>query len=103
MITKEDTSYLISTPGQKLACGSNVSWACPQCGLVHPRPLAVSMREFCRLTSLGRTTAFALAREGEVEVRRVSGRTLILTRSIDRLLDLACQDDCARGAKREAQ
>lgn len=31
---------------------------CPSCGVA--RPLAVSISEFCRLVSLGRTTAFAL-------------------------------------------
>jgi hypothetical protein len=51
-------------------------------------PIAVSIKEFCRLTSLGRTSAFKLASEGRIEVRRVSGRTLVLMRSIESLLDL---------------
>ena len=51
-------------------------------------PIAVSMAEFCRLTSLGRTTAYALARTNRIETRRVNGRTLVLTRSISALLDL---------------
>ena len=52
------------------------------------KPLAVSMREFCRLTSLGRTLAFSLAREQRIETRRINGRTLVLMRSIEALLEL---------------
>jgi hypothetical protein len=50
------------------------------------------MKEFCRLISLGKTSAFALVRDKKVEVRHVSGRTLVLTRSIDELLNLGAQD-----------
>ena len=50
------------------------------------KPLAVSVREFCRLSSLGRSTAFKLINEGRLEVIRIGGRTLVLTRSIDELL-----------------
>lgn len=51
-------------------------------------PLAVSVQQFCRLTSVGRTTAFALIRDGELESRHVRGRTLILWRSVETLLRL---------------
>lgn len=67
-------------------------WACPRCGTAMPRPLAVTIKEFCRLVSLGRTTAFALARDRKIEVRHVAGRTLVLTRSIDALLELSDPD-----------
>ena len=52
------------------------------------KPLAVSVDEFCRLTSIGRTTAFALIRDKRLEVRRIGGRTLVLMRSIEALLEL---------------
>lgn len=51
-------------------------------------PLAVSVQQFCRLTSVGRTTTFALIRDGELESRHVRGRTVILWRSIEALLRL---------------
>ena len=56
-------------------------------------PLAVSIKEVCRLTSLGRTHAFALIRDQKIEARRIGRRTLILTRSIKALL--RCADDQA--------
>lgn len=67
----------------------NSEWSCSNCGFSLPRPIAVSMKEFCRLSSLGKTTAWALAREKKIEVRHVGGRAVVLTRSIDTLLDLS--------------
>ena len=52
------------------------------------KPLAVSVEEFCKITSLGRTSAFQLIREGRIEVRRVHRRTLVLMSSIEALLQL---------------
>ena len=63
-------------------------WVCTKCGGSITRPVAISFKEFCRLTSLGRTTAWALARDKKIEIRRVGSRTVVLTRSIDGLLDL---------------
>lgn len=51
-------------------------------------PLAVSVADFCRLTSLKKTSAYQLIRENKVEVRRLGGRTLVLMRSIEALLGL---------------
>jgi excisionase family DNA binding protein len=51
-------------------------------------PLAVSVKECCKLTSLSRTTCFQLIREKELEVRRIGGRTLVLMRSIHALLGI---------------
>ena len=51
-------------------------------------PLAVSVDEFCRLTSLKRTSAFKLIGEGRLEARHVLGRTVVLMRSIEALLQL---------------
>lgn len=58
--------------------------------------LAVSVREFCRRTSLGRTTAFQLARDGAIETRKVRGRTLILMRSVEALLQLQRSEKAAQ-------
>lgn len=54
-------------------------------------PLAVSVKQFCSLTSLGRTTAFKLISEGKIETLAVRGRTLILWRSIEALLGLGTE------------
>lgn len=52
-------------------------------------PVAISVREFCRLSSLGRTSTFKLIREGQLECRRIGSRTVILMRSVEALLDLS--------------
>lgn len=59
------------------------------------KPLAVTVEEFCQITSLGRTTAFQLIREGRLEVRRVRRRTLVLMCSIEALLELSSQKRAA--------
>lgn len=63
-------------------------WACSNCGFSYPRPLAVSVKEFCRLVGCGKTTAWCLEREGKIETRKVRGRKVVLTRSINALLQL---------------
>lgn len=42
------------------------------------KPIAISVAEFCRISSLGKTTAFALIRDQKLATKRVRGRTLIL-------------------------
>lgn len=42
------------------------------------KPIAISVAEFCRISSLGKTTAFALIRDEKLATTRVRGRTLIL-------------------------
>lgn len=76
---------------------------CAGCGSSLQRPFAVSIKEFCRLVSVGKTTAWALARDGKIEVRHVRGRAVVLTRSIDSLLDLARQEGSACDAKPETR
>lgn len=49
--------------------------------------LSVGIPEFCRLTGLGRTTAFYLIRSGAVESVRVGRRRLIKFDSIQALLN----------------
>ena len=60
-----------------------------------PTPLAVSVKQFCSLTSLGRTTAFKLISEGKLQTLAIGGRTLILWRSIEALFGIndADQDE----------
>ncbi len=55
------------------------------------RPLAITIEHFCRLCSVGRTTAWALISAGEVDVVRIRRRTLILMESVDRLLVRAAE------------
>lgn len=50
-------------------------------------PLAVSVAEFCRLTSLGPTKAYELIAEGRIQVRKIGRRTLVLTKSIIALIE----------------
>ena len=40
-------------------------------------PMTISVAEFCRMSSLGRTTAFNLIRSGKLPATRVGKRTLI--------------------------
>ncbi len=49
--------------------------------------LTVSIAEFCRQMSIGRTKAYQLMARQEVEVLKIDRRTLITVRSIDALLD----------------
>lgn len=63
-------------------------WVCSNCGFSILRPMAVSMKEFCRLVGCGKTTAWCLDREGKIETRKVRGRKVVLMRSIDALLQL---------------
>lgn len=53
-----------------------------------PQPIAVSVKQFCALTSLGRTTAFKLISEGALQTVAVRGRTLILWQSVEALLSI---------------
>jgi excisionase family DNA binding protein len=50
-------------------------------------PLAYSVKEACRLTSLGRTRIFQLISEKKLEARKVGRRTLIPAASLHKLLE----------------
>lgn len=50
------------------------------------KPLAYSITEVIRLTSLGRTNIYKLIGQGRLQVRRVGGRTLIPAGSLHDLL-----------------
>ena len=50
-------------------------------------PLAYSVSEACRVSSLGRTRLYQLIAEGRLEARKIGKRTLIPAESLRRLID----------------
>lgn len=53
----------------------------------HPEPLAYSVTEACRVTSIGRTRLYILIAEGRLEVRKIGRRTLIPAASLRALIE----------------
>lgn len=49
-------------------------------------PLAISVKEACRLLSLGRTRVYELINEGLLDSTKVGSRRLVLSASLHRLL-----------------
>ena len=49
-------------------------------------PLVYSVREACRISSLGRTRLYQLINSGQLEVTRLGRRTLVNAASLHRLL-----------------
>ena len=52
-----------------------------------PEPLAYSISDACRVTSIGRTRLYALIAEGRLDVRKIGRRTLIPATSLRALID----------------
>lgn len=50
-------------------------------------PLAYSVSEACRVTSIGRTRLYALIAEGQLQVRKIGNRTLIPAASLRALIE----------------
>ena len=50
-------------------------------------PLASSIREACRISSLGRTRLYQLIGEGRLEARKIGKRTLIPAASLRALME----------------
>lgn len=50
-------------------------------------PLAYSVSEACRVSSLGRTRIYQLIAEGRLEVRKIGKRTLIPSASLRALIE----------------
>ena len=50
-------------------------------------PLAYSIREACRISSLGRTRLYQLIGEGRLEARKIGKRTLIPAASLRALIE----------------
>ncbi len=53
----------------------------------YPEPLAYSITEACRVTSIGRTRLYALIAEGRLATRKIGKRTLIPATSLRALID----------------
>lgn len=53
----------------------------------NPEPLAYSVSEACRVSSLGRTLLYRLIGEGRLEVRKIGRRTLITSASLRALIE----------------
>lgn len=52
-----------------------------------PEPLAYSVADACRVSSIGRTRLYALINEGRLESRKIGKRTLIPAVSLRRLIE----------------
>ncbi|MBX9644924.1 MAG: helix-turn-helix domain-containing protein [Novosphingobium sp.] len=52
-----------------------------------PAPLAYSVEEACRVSSLGKTNIYALIKAGKLDVRKVGARTLIPAASLHTLIN----------------
>jgi excisionase family DNA binding protein len=52
-----------------------------------PEPIAYSVADACRVSSLGRTRLYQLIGEGRLEVRKVGKRTLIPAASLRALIE----------------
>ena len=50
------------------------------------QPLTISIAQFCRLSSLGRTKTYALISEGRLRTTKIGRRTLIDMTSVEVLL-----------------
>ena len=50
-------------------------------------PLAYSIHDACRVSSIGKTKLYSLIKDGTLAVRRVGGRTLIPAASLRALID----------------
>lgn len=53
----------------------------------HLQPLAYSIDEACRVSSLGRTRLYQLINEGRLQVRKLGKRTLIPAESLRALIN----------------
>jgi len=50
-------------------------------------PLAYSIADACRVSSIGKTRIYSLIAEGRLEVRKIGKRTLIPAASLRRLIE----------------
>jgi len=58
-------------------------------------PLLVDIREACELLSIGRTTVYRLIQSGDLEVKKVGRRTLVLYASIERFVATGSEEEGA--------
>lgn len=52
-----------------------------------PQPLAYSVADACKVSSIGKTRLYALIAEGRLEVRKIGKRTLIPAVSLRALIE----------------
>lgn len=52
-----------------------------------PEPLAYSVADACRVSSIGKTNLYKLIKKGQLEVRKVGKRTLIPAASLRALIE----------------
>ena len=52
-----------------------------------PEPLAYSVADACRVSTLGKTKIYALIAEGKLEARRIGTRTIIPAASLRALIE----------------
>lgn len=52
-----------------------------------PQPLAYSVADACKVSSIGKTRLYALIAEGRLEARKIGKRTLIPAASLRALID----------------
>lgn len=53
----------------------------------HPEPLAYSIADACKVSSIGKTRLYSLIAEGRLEVRKIGKRTLIPAASLRALIE----------------
>lgn len=53
----------------------------------HPEPLAYSVADACKVSSIGKTRLYSLIAEGRLEARKIGKRTLIPAASLRALID----------------
>jgi predicted DNA-binding transcriptional regulator AlpA len=49
-------------------------------------PIAVSIADAVKISGIGRTTIYAIAKRGDLPLRRVGGRTLVLVDDLVKLI-----------------
>lgn len=54
---------------------------------IAPEPLAYSVSDACKVSSIGKTRIYQLAAEGRLEICKVGKRTLITARSLRALIE----------------
>lgn len=54
--------------------------------LQNPTPIAYSIADACRVSSIGKTRLYQLINEGKLEARKLGKRTLIPAESLRRLI-----------------
>lgn len=54
---------------------------------LHPEPLAYTVADACRVSTIGKTRLYQLIAEGKLEARKIGKRTLIVATSLRSLIE----------------